>query len=383
MKTKTIAYISRSPSDYSNRVAQGIVRYISQQPHFNLQVLRKQGFMPLWQSHEFEGDGVIGMFVNEDAIKQFRKKGIPVINVSASTDEISPWVSIDNSHIGVLAADYFLQKAYTQFAFIDTPVVVLYSKLRRNGFVQRIESAGQKVTSLNLSYSITHTPDDWNAGLKEVVEQLLILPKNTAIFCGHDIVARLVSQACEEIGLNIPEDIAILGVDNEELLCSACRVSLSSMEQGEDRVGYIAAQMLDQILQGKAVEDKVIIPPIGVVERRSTECSAVSDVPLARALDFMRKNLHTQVDFNNVSKVAGISRRVLELRMKGLIGRTPAVELQRMRIERARQLLLGSELPLEEIATQCGFRRRERLHEAFKKQTSHTPAFYRRTFGSQ
>lgn len=380
MTQKTIAYISSSPSDYSNRVAHGIVRYLSKHPHLNLQVLGKQGFIPLWDASGFVGDGVIGMFSSEQQADEYRLQGIPVINVSAVTSKISPWVSIDNREVGELAANYFLERGFEHFAYLDIPSNALYAILRRDGFLSTMKRVGKGVEELSLSTQITRTPEDWFRGIEQVVEQLKRAAKPLALFCGLDLVARLASQACEKAGIRIPEDVTILGVDNEELICNACRVPLSSMEQGEDRVGFLAAQLMDKLLQGEKVAQKVIIPPVGIVERRSTNASIVADESITNALSYMRTKLSEQIEIANVVKMTGMSRRLFEISFKKVVGRSPAAELQRMRIEKARQLLIATELTIEQITNQCGFRRRERLHEAFKRITGYTPGAYRKQF---
>ncbi len=381
MQEKTIAYVSTSPSDYSNRVAHGIVRYISQQSHLKLQVMGKQGFIPLWDPSGFVGDGVIGMFSSEEHADEYRNKGIPVVNVSASTSDVHPWVSIDNRLVGELAAEYFVVRGYEHFAFLNTTNNALYSVQRREGFRATMQKAGRYVHELILSSPITQTPVDWYMGIDEVADKLKLLPKPLALFCGLDIVGRLASQACEREGIGVPEDVAILGVDNEELICNACRVPLSSMEQGEDRVGFMAAQLLDRLLQGREVAQEIVIPPVGIVERRSTDAAAVADEPIACALAYMRENLAEPIAMLSVAKVSGMSRSLFERRFKNAVGRTPASELQRMRVERARQLLLATRLSIDKIAVECGFRRRERLHEAFKRVTGYTPAAYRKNYG--
>ena len=166
------------------------------------------------------------------------------------------------------------------------------------------------------------------------------------------------------------------------MFCNSCRVPLSSIELGAERIGYLAAEMLDKLIRGEEVETQILVPPIGVVERRSSDFTAVDDEEMAKVLRHVRNNLEADLGLDALAEVAHVSRRSFEDKFKALIGRSPAAEVRRIRIEHARQLLVATELSLDEIATQCGFRRRERLHEAFKKITNCSPIAYRNNFGS-
>jgi len=195
----------------------------------------------------------------------------------------------------------------------------------------------------------------------------------------NDKAARHVLEACQAGGIRVPEDIAVVGVDNDEMLCRLSTPPLSSVEQGAQRIGFQAATLLDRMMSGRGVRRrKHVIPPEGLVLRRSSDIIAVEDEDVAAALKLIQAQACDGIKVQDVARAAAVSRSQLDRRFKKLLGRTIHDEIRRIRIEQARRLLAETSLPLKQVALRCGFRTVQHLTELFHQFVGTTPAIYRR-----
>jgi LacI family transcriptional regulator len=195
----------------------------------------------------------------------------------------------------------------------------------------------------------------------------------------YDIRAQQLLDICRELNIAVPEEIAVIGVDNDRLLCDLCEPPLSSVIPDTHRTGFIAASLLDKQMAGEPVEPKsFLIPPVGIQTRQSTDILAIDDPHIAATLRFIRQNACAGIQVRDLLKHVPLSRRVLESRFKERIGRTPHEEIMRIRIDRVKTLLVESDLPLSAIARRTGFNYIEYLNEAFKKRVGTTPGKYRK-----
>jgi LacI family transcriptional regulator len=191
----------------------------------------------------------------------------------------------------------------------------------------------------------------------------------------------VLSEACHAVGLEIPDQIAVLGVDNDELLCTLSRPPLSSVDIAADRVGYQAAEMLDRLMAGQSdAAVDVLLPPGEVVERQSTNVLQVADADIAMALRFIRNNAHRPLHIDDVTHHVVMPRRTLQRRFREAIGHSFSQEVERCRLELAKRLLAETDLPVPQVARRCGYRDRERLWGAFRRLAGSSPFEYRRQF---
>lgn len=389
-----IAFVSHRPMSYAQRVVEGITHYVSQHPHLRLQLLGQIGFEPLWSPEEFRGQAVIGLFTSPEQAAPYLEKGALVINVSSATDAISPQVCINNRRSGAMVAEAFLRQGFVNFLYVTTrggdtvaaPLQgrpparegTLFNRERLAGFREVLQKSGRDCRVLSLSQEVLYSRQHWIHGLKRLADYLQESPRPLAVFCLNDIIGRLVLQACQRNGLQVPGEVAVAGIDNDELMCRSIEPNLSSVEQGEDRVGYEAASLCDRLLHGeKPPAGPVLLDPIELIERQSTSMISVSDPGVAKALQFMKNNLHRPINIEAVLAEVGASRRDFEKRFKKHTGTTPAQELARFRIEKACKALVGTDQPLKDIASACGYKRIERFHEAFRRQMGMPPRAYR------
>jgi LacI family transcriptional regulator len=207
------------------------------------------------------------------------------------------------------------------------------------------------------------------------------LAKPIALFAANDLSAHQVAEACLDLGLSVPEEVAILGVDNDVLLCESATPPLSSVDPGFQRVGFEAARLMDRLLAGEAApEEPIVLEPVGIVTRRSSEAIPIEDRGFVRALVLLRQRACEPVSVDMVVREARISRRRLEQRCREVLGRTPHDEIVRVQMEKAQRLLAESQVKIEQVARLCGYVHTQNFYRAFRKEMGMTPASYRRKF---
>ena len=199
----------------------------------------------------------------------------------------------------------------------------------------------------------------------------------------NDSRALQIIEACRMAELRVPEDVAVVGVDNEEAICSFTNPPLTSVDQGAQQTGYEAALLLDQWMNGESVAPgKRLVSPVGIVARGSTEILAIDDDDVAGALQFIREHAHERIGLDDVSEVIGSTNATLRRRFKALLGRTVHDEIQRVRIERAKRLLISTDWPFQKIANRSGFCSAQHMSTRIREATGHTPRQYRQRYAT-
>jgi LacI family transcriptional regulator len=224
---------------------------------------------------------------------------------------------------------------------------------------------------------------DWAALEQEIARWLRSLPRPVGVMACYDLRGRQVLDACRRVGLAVPDEVAVVGVDNDELLCSLADPPLSSVQPDARRTGYEAAALLERLMAGaeRPRGQAVLVEPLGVVTRRSTDVLAVEDADVSAALRFVRDHACGGIGVKDVLAAVPLSRRVLEARFRKLLGRSPHAEIARVQFDRVRHLLRETRLPLDEVARRAGFRNGEYLSTAFRRQFGVPPSAYRREGG--
>lgn len=330
----------------------------------------------------WRGDGILSFIGGRDDLAEFiLGSGLPAVEISMVRNEIQlPRVEGDNDLIGRLAAEHFLERGFRHFAwapFMDDVV----NLERQRGFVNRLARN-------NLGCELLPTADtrhddsasrDWALRRKRLMDTLGSLPSPLAVFAYNDCVAADVIDACDDAGLLVPEAVAVLGVDNDTLLCECVRVPLSSVCHDLEGLAYEAAALLDRLMAGEAPPQEVIrIPPKGLVTRRSTDIVAVDNLQLARALRYIRDHYADPLlGVEEVVAATEISRRQLEKAFRRELNRSLNEEIVRSRMEKVKDLLTTTDLKVVEVAAMTGFSRPSHLFRTFRKFTGVGPKCYR------
>jgi LacI family transcriptional regulator len=280
-------------------------------------------------------------------------------------------VMSDNLEIGQRAAEHLISRGFQHFAYFGSEED-LYSRQRHEGFVKAIAAIGKPV--------LTRWMGSTQAGAaqEQTMQWLKSLPKPLGVMACNDVWAKALVELGLQHGTRVPEDVAIVGVDNDDLVCEMCDVPISSVAISAERIGFQAAALLADGMEGKPLPPgPIVVPPMGVVARQSSDVLAIADQEVARSVQFIREHAAEPMSVDDVVAELRISRRRLEQRFQAALGRTPASEIRRARIERARHLLEVTDVPLGQIALDCGFTDAPRLSKVFRREMGMTPSQYR------
>jgi LacI family transcriptional regulator len=304
--------------------------------------------------------------------------GVPVVSVANIIEGSRlPGVYFDDFVAGELAAAHLMECALANYAFVGDEGA-RNARLRLDGYRAKLEAEGHSVIVLSAMHSfggwIPFNPD-------EIIRQLKALPKPVGVFAPWDLLAYHVARVCEHAQLKVPEEIAIIGVDNDALICNVTRPPLTSVRIPAFEIGYAAAKLLDELLRGEpAPEAPLLLPPSPPVVRQSTQLVAVADEKVARTLTYMREHAHESIGISQLWEALGFERKDLETRFRRALGRSPGQEFTRVRVERAKQLVLDTSYTTEELARACGFATASYLVSVFRKHVGVTPQRYRERF---
>ena len=305
---------------------------------------------------------------------------LPAVDVSAARKVARlPWVETDDRAIAQAAADHLLGRNFRQLAFCGDDRFN-WSRWRCDQFRRIARQAGVPCSVYNPSQRANR---DWDTMEDEISQWLRSLPRPVGVMACYDIRARHVLDACRRVGLTVPDEVAVIGVDNDEFLCNLSDPPLSSVAPDTHRTGYEAAALLDRLMSGRERSrgQAIFVQPLGVVARRSTDVLALGDADISAAVHFIREHACDGIAVKDLLEKIPLSRRVLEGRFRKLLGRTPHDEIARVRFDRVQRLLRETRLPLAEIALRSGFRNAEYLTTAFRREFGVTPSVYRRSAG--
>ena len=306
--------------------------------------------------------------------------GVPVVNVwrSSPAQDLLPGVFPDYQTAGTLRAEHLLSRGLRNFATLGCRGDYAHN-LEMAEFRAVVEQAGFACSMATVSLAYARTLTHWRKTERSIADWMdgWMLP--IGVYVGGDSIGRIVVQKCRERGWRVPEDVAIIAGRNEATLCEHPRPSLTSVEMGYERVGYEAARLLHQLMQGqKPPSTPILLPPQGLVVRESTDFFAVEDELVAAALEFISKNSHRRIGQDDVSKAVKAETRTLQLRFRQVLDRPIATEIRRVRIERAKRELTQSNRSLTEIARDVGFGQAMRMYEVFRRELGTTPSDYRK-----
>ncbi len=362
--------------EYERNVLRGIRDFAEKEPGWLIR-LEPPGralaaFLRKWRPHGilFQAAGL-----SPAALKAVIAGPWPALHVSDATAAVAgvPCVGMDNGAIGRMAATHFLGGRHRNFAFVGIEGAG-FSLRRGRAFADTLAAAGHECARLDLP-----GPGASTGGDSHLTQWLRSLAKPCAVFATHDECSLRLATLCRDAGLRIPEDLAVLGVDNDTLICDLAWPKLSSIAVPSRRVGFEAARRLRGILAGETIDpDPLLLPPSRVITRHSTDEHRTEDAVVNRALAYLRDHLRRGVNVDDLARGIGVSRRLLERRFRRTLGRTPLEEIQRARMERARVLLLESGQTLDAIAAQCGCADASQLVLRFRRATGQTPGQYRR-----
>ena len=327
----------------------------------------------------WEGDGAFVLLGNETDVKVARALPMPIVNVGGYVQDVRvPTVMLDQQMVGRLAAEHLLSRRFRRFGYYGVREL-WYSEQRRIGFETALHAAGYRCSSIE-STNLIRSPWVWRRVGGELARWLRSLQAPVGIMASWDLRAQILSEACAMIGLRVPEDVAIVGVDNDPIACEFCIPQLSSVSRNDRELGWQAAKLLSQLLEGKRSSKlPILIPPDRVVARRSTDTLVIEDAEVAGVVQKIRDHLNEVFGVERILGLSPLSRRQLEQRFRRSVGSSPYAFLNELRVERAKLLLAEPQKrTLTAVASECGFSELRRFRMVFRRLTKVSPAEYRR-----
>jgi LacI family transcriptional regulator len=329
-----------------------------------------------------------GAFVNclptDSLATRLREMGCPTVRVGRlphPQDHLLPAVLPDMAAVGCAAADHFAVRGFKQVAFVGYDPLHPSARYHLGYMAFRERSRALGMLCYLHSFKPTDKedePDRYERRTREVGKWLAGMPKPVGVLTSGDYVAARICTMCTTLGVVVPEQVALLGVGNSELICDLSPVALSSIDRDEAACGREAAHLLRGLMAGEAApKAPIMVAPVGVVTRRSTEVLAVSDPTVARAIRFMWDHLEQNLSVDHVAGEVGLSRRSLERAFNAELDRGVNAELRRRRLERCCELLETTDLQIIELAPLLGFRSTDYLHTAFRRTFGTTPQKWR------
>jgi LacI family transcriptional regulator len=365
---------------YARGLLEGVTAYLREHRPWSI-YLSEHGrgdSVPHWLQG-WEGDGILARIENRRIARAVAERKLPTVDLSAARLLAgAPWAETDDASIAKLAFEHLFDRGFRHLGFCGLKDYN-WSAWRCEHFRGHAASNGCDC-AVHIAQAARSRAVDESSDRADLTRWLKSLPKPAGIFACFDIRGRQVLDACRGAGLKVPDEVAVVGVDNDTVLCELSDPPLSSVEPDTSRTGYIAAELLDRMMSGRPVAPEPhLVPPTRVVARRSTDALAIDDQDVSAAIRFIRERACQGISVAQVLEAVPLSRRALETRFRRLLGRTPHDEIVRVQIERARRLLTETDLPLKAIATRLGIRHPEYLNVLFRRATGQPPGEYRRT----
>jgi LacI family transcriptional regulator len=334
---------------------------------------------PPWLN-TWEGDGIISR-LSPRQTRALRATGIPTVDLNdQGPGPCRPDICSDSRAEGALAAEHLLERGFTFFAFFGYPQFA-WSSACREGFAARLQAAGHICHQYRRGQRVSwgHQQPSWEVEVEGVARWIRSLPKPLGLMACNDFRGIQALDACRRAEIAVPEEVAVIGVDNEELVCELAYPPLTSVVPDSRRIGYEAAKLLDERMKGEAEpKTQLFIRPAEIITRLSTDVNAIVDPDVATAMRFIRERACDGIGVDEVLSEVAVSRSVLQRRFRAMLGRSIHAVIAGVRMQRAKQLLVESDLRLSVIAERTGFTHVEYLCAAFRQATGLPPGAYRR-----
>ncbi len=378
-----VALIIETSKAYGREILLGISRYLRLHGPWSIYTHERgqNDADPPWLAR-WDGDGIITRSLDLKQCRRAHKRGIPVVSVRHLFEKPEfPTVFPDQDLISERIATHFISRGFRHFGYCGVAGYKLWERRRHAAFTRLVEECGGDCHEYKPTY-MTDAQMNWEREQEAMIAWLEELPKPVAIMTTHDTQGLQVLDACRRAGIPVPDEVAVVSVDNDPVLCELASPPLSSLDQNAQKLGFEAAALLDRMMRGETIKPaNYFFEPGEIITRQSSDIIAVKDANVAKAVRFIRENAFREISSKDIAQAAGVSRRALEKKFRASTGRTPMEEAQAIRLRRIKQLLVESTCILPDIAEQCGFAYHEYMSRFFKKHTGLTPGSYRKKYG--
>lgn len=380
-----VALLIESSRAYGRGLMTGVAKYIREhEPWIISRIEHKLADeIPAW-FREWKGDGVITRLENPDLPKLLKRMQVPVVFLrNVPPNFKAPAVLLNDQSVVELAFDHLRERGFRHFAFCGLNGAD-YSDARRGIFAELVHRTGfrchvfRSAGHLQFDSMVAYERHGLLKENEEVRRWVKSLPKPVGIMTCNDLRGEKVLAACYAAKITVPDEVAVVGVDNDEVLCNFSNPPLSSVVPNTSRIGYEAAEVLHRMMTGEKVPARTIrVEPSGVMTRNSTDVLAIEDRQIAVAARFIREHAFKNISVTDAARASALSERTLERRFLKILGRTPKQEILRVRVNRAKQLLTETDYSLATIAEMIGFEHTEYISRIFRKKVGMTPGQFR------
>ena len=376
-----VALLVETTRTYTRELLAGVRRYVAAHGPWScfVELRALESGPPPWLRN-WDGDGILTRTFTQEMADLITATGLPAVELRATfLKSTRPFVGMDNRLIGQMVAEHFFDRGYQSFA--------VYSLHTERFFMERVQNFVATVQARGGACSILPEPisdraADWEKGQARLMAWLTSLPKPVGIFAANDQLGVRVLDACQRAGIPVPEEVAVVGAENEETLCAFANPPLTSVRFDGATVGFAAAELLARMMRGSgAPQGETLFPPKGIVVRGSSDEFVITDRLVAHAARVIRENARTGLNVDDLCRKLNASRSTLDRRMRAALGRTPKDEILRVRFREVERLLRETDLTIDAIAEQTGFAHSHYLQAAFKEVHGLTPGEFRRKGG--
>ena len=378
---KHVALLVETTGAYGRGLLQGIAKYNREHgdwsTYFRPHALNDSP--PAWL-RSWKGDGMLVRVETQEMYEVVRRCGVPAVNLRGTLSNLPlPYVTMDNRQLAAMALSHLRDRGIRNFAVCGRAGSKNPALVERCDYFRELVEADGGVCYIFPPFAARRASAmSWEQEQDQLADWVRSLPKPVGIFGCNDERGLQVLDACRRIGVTVPDDVAVIGVDNDPSICDLTIPPLSSIDPNAERIGYEAAALLDRMMAGEAAPTEPIeLEPRGVVTRRSTDIVASEDQEVGRALAYIRENACRGLQVVDVLAHLAMSRASLQQRMKQVVGRTIHQEIQRVRLARVKDLLAMSEITIKQVARESGFASVQYMTRVFRAVTGETPARYR------
>ena len=381
-KVPRVALLVETTRTYTREVLGGVKRFIAAHGPWStfLELRALDSAPPAWL-RDWDGDGILTRTFTQEMADLISRTGLPAVELRATNLKGDrPFVGMDNASIGRSVAEHFFERGYRQFAAYSLRTERFFIERVQN-FVSSVESYGCRC--FELPETLSDSAADWEKSQDKLINWLSLLPKPVGIFAANDQLGVRLLDACQRAGVAVPEEVAVVGAENEETLCSFATPALTSVRFDGQTVGYKAAELLERLMSGKSVKlRETLIPPKGIIVRASSDELVINDRLVANAVRLIREDANKGLNVDNLCQRLNVSRSTLDRRMKSALNRSPKEEISRIRFREVERLLIETDLTMETIAELTGFTHSHYLQAAFKQIYGETPGGFRSRLSS-
>jgi LacI family transcriptional regulator len=380
-----VALIVETSSAYGRRVLRGVTRYVRTHQPWSI-FLEQRALtteLPGWLKG-WRGDGIISRATDRRLVEALAGSKARVVDLTDRHEGAGfPSIRSDDDAIGRLAAAHLLERGFRSLAFCGFERES-WSGRRHAAFAAAARLAGAACALYESPWFGPDAPD-WEDEQEGLTAWLRGLPKPVGVMACNDVRGQHVADACARIGTAVPEEVAVIGVDNDELVCELCDPPLSSVIANPERIGFLAAELLDSMIRrggggagAETAPEVRTVEPLGVATRQSTDIAAIDDPDVALAVKLIRENACKGITVDDLLARVPLSRSILERRLRKHLSLSPLGLIRQTQIKRIQQLLVETDLPLDRIGPLAGFKHAEHMCVVFKREVGQTPGAYRR-----